>query len=251
MSHLDRPEVPFLYKYGSAEHLDWLRPILLQDQLYFPSPPQLNDPKDARPKMTVSSKAGALRTIVNPFLAAHAREPLEVLARDVRNIVNIVASLDLDRLAEWVTPSLHQEMEKHRIYSMSARPNNEYLWTHYAGKHTGYCLEFLNSGVPFGFARTVIYGDDVEIDFSRPEAIDATCLFRKTRRYEDEEEVRILLFPRGQPHEVAFDPTLLRRLILGRNMSEDHRATIRDWCRMRVPGLTVVDEIAASEVVGV
>jgi hypothetical protein len=249
MPDLERPTVPFLYKYGSGEHLEWLQPILLQHQVYFPSPPQLNDPKDARPRMTVSSKEGALRSIVNPFLAVHARDPPEVMVRDVRTIVNVVASLDLDRLARWVTPSFHEEMEQHRIYSMTTRPDNEYLWTHYAGDHTGYCLEFLNRGAPFGFARTVIYGDEVVIDFSHPEAIDATFLFRKTRRYEDEEEVRILLLPRGQPHEVAFDPQLLRRVILGRNMSEDRRATIRGWSPTRVFGLTIVDEIAASEVI--
>ena len=212
MSLLDRPEVPFLYKCGSAEHLEWLQPILLQHQLYFPSPPQLKDPNDARQRLTVSSKEGALRTIVNPFLEVHAREPLEVLARDVRKMVDIVASLDLERLARWVTPSFHEEMEQHRIYSMTTRPDNEYLWTTYAGAHTGYCLEFVNNGAPFVWARTVIYGDETEIDFCRPETIDATVLFRKTLRYVDEEEVRILLFPRGQPHEVSFDPMLLRRV---------------------------------------
>ena len=67
-------------------------------------------------------------------------------------------------------------------------------------------------------------------------------LFLKTRRYEPEEEVRILRIPRGQPHIVPFEPTLLRWVILGRNMADEHRRTIREWCRVRVPDLLAVDE---------
>ena len=251
MQPLSRPEGAFLYKYGSADHLEWLQPILLKHHVYFPSPPQLNDPQDARPRMIVTSKQQALRTIVNPFLAVNARLPVGLLAIHVRNIIDMVDRRDLEQLAELVTPSFHREMNKHRIYSMTTRPDNEHLWTHYAGEHMGYCLEFLNSGAPFGFAWTVIYGDDVEIDFCNPDAIDATFLFRKTWRYKPEEEVRILLFPRGQPHEVTFDPTLLRRLILGRHMTEEHRNKVRTWCSTREPALTVVEEMAALEAVSV
>jgi hypothetical protein len=187
-----------------------------------------------------------LRMIVNPFLAEHARELAKVLARDVRNIVAIFDTLDLDQLGAWVTPAFHRQMELHRVYSMTTRPDNVHLWKHYAGDHTGYCLEFQNNGL-FSYARTVIYGDEVELDFCNPDAIDATFLFRKTRRYADEEEVRILLFPRGQPHEVSFDATLLRRVILGNRMAAEHRRVIREWCGVREPTLLVADEIALSE----
>ena len=249
MADLERPTVPFLYKYGSAEHLDWLRPILLNHQLYFPSPAQLNDPKDARPRMIVTDKQGCLRQIVNPFLAVNARLPLDRLAMHVRLMIHMVDRRDLDELAELVTPSFHREMVKHRIYSMSTRPDNEHLWTNYASDHTGYCLQCVNDGDPFRFARTVNYGDETEIDFSNPDSIDSTFLFKKTRTYDPEEEVRILLFPRGQPHEVTFDPTLLRRVILGRRMTEPHRAIIRAWCLARSLALPVVDEAEAPDAV--
>jgi hypothetical protein len=251
MPDLERPTVPFLYKYGSAAHLEWLQPILLNHQLYFPSPAQLNDPKDARPKLIVTDKQECLRRIVNPFLAVNARLPLDRLAMDVRFMIDMVDRRDLEQLAEWVTPSFHRAMEKHRIYSMSTRADNKHLWTDYAADHTGYCLEFVNGGDPFRFARTVIYGDEIEIDFCNRDSIDSALLFKKIRTYEPEEEVRILLFPRGQPHEVAFDPTLLRRVILGRRMTEQHQSIIRAWCLARVPALPAVDEIEANEAVPV
>jgi hypothetical protein len=70
MQPLSRPEGAFLYKYGSADHLEWLQPILLKHQVHFPSPPQLNDPQDARPRMIVTSKQQAL---TNPHEDAEAQ----------------------------------------------------------------------------------------------------------------------------------------------------------------------------------
>jgi hypothetical protein len=35
---------------------------------------------------------------------------------------------------------------------------------------------------------------------------------------------------------------LLKRIILGKNMTDNRRRIIRDWCRDRVPELLVVEE---------
>jgi len=154
-----RPTGPFLYKYSSvdpAERLEWLRTLLLQHQLYFPSPKELNDPADARPKLIVSSREGALRLIVNSFLKEHARDPVAGLAVDVRNMVTMVATLVPEQLAELMKRRFHEQMELHRIYSMTTGPDKDYLWTHYAADHTGYYLEFDNRGWPFVIAATVV-----------------------------------------------------------------------------------------------
>jgi hypothetical protein len=39
------------YKYQSAEHLDRLRPVILEHRIYVPLAAQLNDPNDCRPKL--------------------------------------------------------------------------------------------------------------------------------------------------------------------------------------------------------
>ena len=38
----------FAYKYGSSEQLEWLKPIILENRLYFPTARQLKDPAEAR-----------------------------------------------------------------------------------------------------------------------------------------------------------------------------------------------------------
>lgn len=132
-------------------------------------------------------------------------------------------------------------MEDHRILCLSTRPDNAHLWQNYADESRGCCLEFVNSGPLCGTAHHVIYGDELVLDFVSDEGFDARVLFRKTKRYAPEEEVRIMQLPRGGPHVVAFDPVFLNRIILGRNMTSEHRQMIWDWCRVRTPNLAVVD----------
>lgn len=244
LSALEPPLTPFLYKYGSAEHLEWLQSILLHHRVYFPSPAELKDPLDARPRFTILNREGALRFILNTFLAANAHEPPNVLAAHVPRITHMVMTGPLDRLAATATRLFRRQMDGHRIYSMTTRPDNEHLWEHYAGAHTGYCLEFHNRGV-FAYARKVIYGDAVELDLGDPSSIDATFLFRKTMNYQDEEEVRILAFPRGGPHEIQFDPPTLERVILGKRMSDAHCRRIREWCATRKPVLRAEQHLGA------
>jgi len=38
------------------------------------------------------------------------------------------------------------------------------LWAKYAADHTGYCLEFVNTGDLFAHAVDVIYGDTLPMD---------------------------------------------------------------------------------------
>ena len=244
LSILVRPTSPFLYKYSSTEFLDRLHSILFRNELYFPSPRELQDPDDARPKLVISSREGAVDIVVNAYIAAHPTAAADALARMCR----WVNTRTPDELVEEATPLFRSAMERNRVYSMTSRADNSYLWEHYAAAHTGYCLEFVNRQ-EFTLARLVVYDDPYELDVSERENWDPIFLFRKTWAYKDEEEVRILQIRSGQPAAVSFEPTLLRRVVLGTNMTAEHRETIRGWARTRVPQLLVDDE--AAETVGV
>ncbi len=239
---LVRPNVPFLYKYSSSDFLDRLEPIILRHELYFPSPKQLNDPTEARPRLKVRSVQDLISFLVNDFLRRKGGESPKFLAHGVWEINDFVPRLGTTWTMASMEQALHLELETHRIYSMTTRPDNDHLWEKYAGDHTGYCLEFVRSGAPFAAAREVIYGDTVTLDISDPNDINAIFLFRKTMAWKDEEEVRILLFPRGQPPQVSFEPALLRRVILGKNMGREHRETIRGWALRRTPQQLLVDD---------
>lgn len=236
-----RPTGRFLYKYGSAQHLDWLEPIVLQHLLYFPSPPELNDPIDARPDITCGSDDALLRFLANDFLARKQMESPQILADGVAELLRGFALQSRERWLKEMTAIFAREMEGYRIYSLSTRPDNEHLWNRYAGDHTGYCLEFENRGL-FAWARHVEYRNTVTLDVTDPKQISGNFLFQKTIRYSPEEEVRIVLFPRGRPAQVPFDPTLLRRVLLGKNMTTHVRDELQAWAHRRSPRLMVNDE---------
>src|SRR5580704_7716986 len=104
--------------------LAYLEQIVLKHELYFSSPSQLKDPLDTRPRFIVTSRGDALPRIVNPFLAQHAHDPLDRLAEDVRNMIKMVRTAPLDKLADALAVSFHEQMADHRIYSMTTRRDN-------------------------------------------------------------------------------------------------------------------------------
>lgn len=244
----------FLYKYGSV--LPYLQEILLKHQLYFSSPAQLNDPLDTRPRFVVTSRAAALRDIIDAFRLKHAHDlPPAQIEWHIGEMTKWVQTLSSTELAKYMARSFHEEMEKHRLYSMTTRPDNEYLWKRYAARHTGWCLEFENKDL-FAFAYHVFYRKERRIDYGRHNANNEwKFMSRKTLRYKAEEEVRIYRFPRGGPPQVLFDPTLLTRIILGKNMTEECRRIINKWCRARVPNARrrgrVVNRVSAMLIVAV
>ena len=193
-----RPNVPFLYKYSSAEHLDWLESILLRHELYFPNPRQLNDPKDARPRLIQPSRDALISFLTNDFLHRNRRESPAILAAGLRKVLDGVSAFGTDRLLAEMSRLFVLEMEQHRIYSLTTRADNDFLWSRYANDRTGSCLEFRNDGL-FAMALGVGCVDAVELDVTDSEQVNALFLFQKTNDYRREEEVRIVLFPRGRP----------------------------------------------------
>ncbi|MBI2815441.1 MAG: DUF2971 domain-containing protein [Acidobacteria bacterium] len=138
-----------------------------------------------------------------------------------------------------MTELFHRHVDGHRIYSLSKRWNNLSMWAKYADDHRGYCLEFANEDL-FAFAREVNYIDGpVTLDITDQEQKNEHFFFCKTADWRNEEEARIL-FLKNSPPPKNFDPRLLTRIILGKDMAEDHRKRIREWARKRTPELEVV-----------
>jgi len=139
-----------------------------------------------------------------------------------------------------LTEALHSLSEKTRILSLSKRWDNVSMWAKYADNHTGYCLEFANTGI-FEKALEVEYGDIFELDVTSVNAAkEAFPLFvRKTLDWRNEEEIRIVAPTLDEP-VVHIDPAWLTRGILGKDMRPKHRDFIREWASRRKPPLLVV-----------
>jgi hypothetical protein len=240
---LQKAVCPCFYRYSSlsGERRDWLRQIILENLIYVPTLAQLRDPADGRPKLArqtegqlfsflYNSDCGVLRT--NPGLS------VEEQVKEAAIIQFNVAKHGTEVLMRETAKILNSKLESWRVYSLSKRYDNMSMWENYAENHAGYCLEFANSGAFFSKAIEINYENSIELDLSRPDHRRAFWLFCKKREYSYEEEVRVLV-PRWSDGKVQIDSGCLRRVILGRNMPDSDRATIREWARQRSPELNV------------
>jgi hypothetical protein len=231
------------YKYSSLaspEHLERLRVILQEHELYLPNLSQLNDPADGRPRLTQLSEEQMGSFLHEKFLQRNPNLPLAAQRKEEFIIRFNVRRHGTERLQQMLTESLNSELNDYRIYSLSKRYDNLSLWAKYAGNHSGYCLEFANQGPLFECAKDVIYEDSLRLDLTNREHMNGFWFFCKRLEWSNEEEIRLVL-PRGKGSRVKIDPHWLTRLILGKNVSDPHEQVIRDWAKQRRPELAVVN----------
>ena len=164
----------------------------------------------------------------NQFIRLHPELSPAEQEKEARIISYNVKSHSPAVLQSMVVQALDNELQDYRIYSLSKRYNNLNLWAQYAGQHCGYCLEFANEGPLFVLAKDVVYLDssEMEIPITDPGIKNGDFFFCKTREWAIEEEVRLVV-PRGKGSKVKFDPRWLKRLILGKDMSERPRFNSR------------------------
>jgi hypothetical protein len=234
-----RSQAPFVYKYRTFDHPEWLKSILLRDELYFPTARELEDPEEARPKLTTPSR-DALISIILEISRRHLTAEQRV-QHDRRFIEDFAPEWSADELMRGFEKPLHQRLKEFRVYSLSRRWKNPYLWKKYASRHQGCCLEFRT----FGQTYDVRYANEISLDLTDSEQDDPNFLFYKTQPYRREEEVR-MIGGFSSPAVMTFDPRALTRIIIGRNIGPKHNAFIRETAAGRKFQLPVVSERDAA-----
>ena len=89
----------YLYKYGridTAQRLGWLEQIVLRHQLYIPKPPELNDPKEARPEIAPASIGEFIKTLHKYYVKANPGMPPAEQAHHYRVIEHIPGCYQFD-----------------------------------------------------------------------------------------------------------------------------------------------------------
>jgi hypothetical protein len=221
-----------LYRYASD--FDWLEPVLRRSEIYAPTIPQLNDPRDSRPRIT---KMSALQ--VEQFLTGlvKGRANVGVITQDehdrlVDEIRAACVRMGPDDLLRYATTTLHSLSESVRIYCMSKRWDNMSMWAKYANGRKGYCLAFRHMGDSlFMSAREVIYSDSVGLELTDPNDTP-NWYFHKTPEWSNEEEVRIVM-PLTWDAPVQIFPLTLCGIILGENAAPVDVERVKAWSAQR------------------
>lgn len=229
------------YRYQSAEHLERLRPIILEHLLYAPSVAQLNDPTDCRPKLKVMSEQDIVTFLKTDYIRQNPVPALDLLQAHESRIRTDIRTHGVEWFQQQISSILNSHMETYRVYSLSKRYDNLSLWAKYANNHTGYCLEFLNEGLLFAdHAFEVIYGDYIPFDVNVVETRKPVFLVHKRPEWSNEEEIRIIRKAGAEPF-VKIEPQWLTRIILGKNMSQENQKQILEWATQRSPKLLIVN----------
>ena len=189
--------------------------------------------------MAPSSEA-LIRTLTELNALAKPSLTYQDRAKDAAIIRFNVRQLGADSWIRGLRGSLDPLLQRFRIYSLSERPNNSHMWRNYAGNHTGYCMEFQNKE-PLGPIFEMRYANGLALDITGPDRFEPYFLFYKTKRWENEEELRMIA-QQGADSNALFDPQRLTRIILGRSISEQYGAIIRQWAGLRKVPLCVVSE---------
>jgi hypothetical protein len=226
------------YRYQSAAHLDWLKPVILEHTLYLPSVGQLNDPFDCRPKIAPMSEEDMVAFLRNDYIKRNPVLALDLLQHHEAHLRMSLRLHGLNWFMSRLSEIMNAQVETFRVYSLSTRFNNASLWAKYAADHTGYCLEFSNEGPLFNNAVEVVYGEYAPFDLNDAENRTASFLVHKRQEWSNEEEVR-LIRARGSAAQVRIEPRWLTKIILGMKMSEENERQIRKWCKQRQPELAV------------
>ena len=106
------------YKYQSAEHLDRLKPIILEHLLYLPSVAQLNDPTDCRPKIKPMCAEEMVTFLKNDYIRRNPVLALDLLKEHESRIRTSIQIQGLDWFQQELSKILNSQMEQFRVYSL-------------------------------------------------------------------------------------------------------------------------------------
>lgn len=236
-----------LYRFRSLDHdrLERSSRIFTDNELYFTSPAQLNDPWESKPHISIgdlsdptykkkyvawvllmlmAEKPENDPTKVHEWLKSHSQERAEELAIELRN-------------------RYQEALEGYRICSFSDNATHPLLWSHYSDSHRGFCLEFNASTDIFGPAMKVTYQNEYpSIDITEPnkDINLRLSVLTKAKFWKYEGEYRLVSMEPNEPealpvknHVFVFPTPLLTGVIFGCQMPQADIEMIKQWSEKR------------------
>ena len=142
----------------------------------------------------------------------------------------------------FVRKVMGEGLKKWGICCLSEVRDSVLMWSHYADKHRGFCLEFSiadfyvelpgNKVIP----SPVHYTEQYPIAQIIEEVAVRETMLTKAKPWEYEKEWRIITPERTGLH--PFPSRCLTGIIFGCRMLEKHKDMIREWCKNRRPAIT-------------
>lgn len=193
----------YLYKYRGVEPDDSqsvgeLRDMVVESLLWMSSPERFNDPADLQATWVIEGSAAELRARINA-LVKELEPGLSFKQRD-RKVLDLMEK-PREELLRGVQASYAEQRRTFGVCCFATDPRNVLMWSHYANRHKGVCLQY-------EFARDVpVIARAQHVDYLEEDAFQpinwthatsmrdalGNTLTRKHKRWDYEDEYRIML----------------------------------------------------------
>lgn len=235
-----RPTHLYKYKYIDNHHPEHSGHIFTHNELYFCAPEAFNDPFECAFQVKFSSDKRKNKQFANSALKNQCPTMTRKDRRAaVRNEQKIFKNPNYPLFVQQV---MRKGLNKWGVCCLSEIRDSVLMWSHYADKHHGFCLEFSTEEFYVRLPGNRVTPSPVHYTEQYPiaqiieEVAVKETMLTKAKPWAYEKEWRIITPERTGLH--PFPAYCLTGVIFGCRMPEEHQEMIREWCRNREPDLT-------------
>ncbi len=175
-------------------NVDHLRGTVERRLVRFGRASEFNDPWDCKPQFFVPKEPDRVRHLVDYMQRASEKHtphmsPAERTTRREHYLQNpdeLRAALTAASDEMWAQMDV-----RYRIYCLTAKPNSQLMWGHYADHHRGVCLEFNVRTQSFSSATEVSYNASYP-EYTLDSDDDLSPFYTKSADWSYEEEYRLI-----------------------------------------------------------
>ncbi|MBN1508979.1 MAG: DUF2971 domain-containing protein [Sedimentisphaerales bacterium] len=227
---------PLLYRYYAFS--EWTSRIFQDNRLYFQSANGFNDPFDSVVPLTFAGSRRQRERYFDQWRPRHGANlsRYELLSLRKRFADGLLGGVYVDGM----TRKLLDIRGRIGVYCMTEKKDHILMWSHYAGQHTGFCLEFQTNDPLFSNVHPVSYSSTLPCvnlltpDWNEVTGAYAKALLTKAKEWTYEHEWRIIDIANGVGVR-SFSPATLHGVILGCRIRDKDKRQVVKWCKVRSP----------------
>lgn len=230
----------YLYKYRPIN--DDTRDILRNGRLYFNTPGELNDPFEFKPVLCTTYTEASWRKAIREELAEGHPEYSDAQVKTAlqESFDNLYPPSPTD--LESFESRYRSRLKRIGIFSVTEGSDSIVMWSHYAQRHKGLCLELDTDRLPEGTSCLPIsYSRErptINL-FSDRKCANLVAATTKTDDWKYEAEWRLIKEARPDqrqfPQPVDSPQGFIHAVIFGALIDPDSRATVLDWIKHLKP----------------
>ncbi|MCK5374297.1 MAG: DUF2971 domain-containing protein [Alphaproteobacteria bacterium] len=232
-----------LYRYQQYK-IEWLRQTIQDNRIFLSNPSDFNDPWDCKPYFYSNVDDPMIRKdVIDYYVQTHQKAYPDGGGINIETAIKKlnVNPEKLKALMNKTSEGIAEDINKqYRLYCLTTKPSCPLMWGHYAGKHTGVCLEFKVPNEVFCGALKVDYEENYPPFELTDNSTDTNvkAMTTKSKDWEYEDEYRLIALEKSTKlpkyemlitdrNFLSIPDGALNAIILGCMMPEENKRAIK------------------------